>query len=262
MKLRDFLNGLPLGLSSVLSRKTKKAAMLDFLSEVRPVTTNHPLIRVGGEADGGYLIPDDLAGVDTCFSPGVAQTSDFESQLASRGIRCFMADYSVDKTPVSHPLFHFEKRFLGPKNDAVFMTLENWVNRNAPASNDMILQMDIEGAEYGVILESDSSILKRFRIIIVEFHNLEDMWQDRGYQLMRYTFLKLLKDFDIVHIHPNNKVKPLVGQGLGFPPRLEVTFLRKDRVAQRTPTTRFPHPLDRKNIPSLPDHPLPPCWFQ
>jgi hypothetical protein len=261
MRVRDFVNGLPLAASSVLARKTKKAALLDFLAEIRPVTTDRPLIRIGGEGDGGYLAPDDFEGVDTCFSPGISNTVDFELAMAARGIRSFMADYSVNAPPKKHALFHFEKKYLGATNDDVFMTLENWVTRNAPKSSNMILQMDIEGAEYPVILESDSSILKRFRIIIVEFHNLEDLWQQRGFELIRVTFLKLLKDFEIVHIHPNNKSKPLVQQGIEIPPLMEFTFLRKDRIRSKAPTASFPHALDRKNVPTKADFALPGCWF-
>jgi len=38
-----------------------------FFNLVKPVKTNHDLIRVGGQVDGGYLIPDDLEGIETCF---------------------------------------------------------------------------------------------------------------------------------------------------------------------------------------------------
>ena len=80
---------------------------------VSPVATEHQLVRIGGSADGGYLVPDDLAGISALFSPGVADTADFESVFAARGVPCFLADYSVDAPPVSSPLFHFEKKYLG-----------------------------------------------------------------------------------------------------------------------------------------------------
>jgi hypothetical protein len=49
------------------------------------------LIRLGGAGDGGYWIPDDLVGLDYCFSPGVANSSSFEEALAQRGIKIFLA---------------------------------------------------------------------------------------------------------------------------------------------------------------------------
>jgi hypothetical protein len=62
-----------------------------LLRAMRPVATNRQLIRIGATADGGYLIPDDLEDIRYCFSPGVAQSSAFEADLASRGIESFMA---------------------------------------------------------------------------------------------------------------------------------------------------------------------------
>lgn len=262
MKIRDFINGLPLGQNSVLARKSRKEDVASFLREIWPISTNQPLIRLGSKADGGYLIPDDLDGIEACFSPGVAHTSDFESQAADRKIPCFLADYSVDGSAVQHPLFQFEKKFLGAVNDEKFMTLENWVSRRAPTAREMILQMDIEGHEHAVILQSDLSLLERFRIIIIEFHNMEDLWQQRGLELIRLTFLKLLKRFEIVHSHPNNNGRLLSREGLGIPPLMEFTFLRKDRISSKFHTTSFPHPLDHANVHWKPDFPLPKAWYK
>jgi len=64
-----------------------------------------------GDSDGGYLIPDDLENVEFCFSADVAFTADFENDLTTRGINCFLADYSVDAPPIQNHLFDFEKNF-------------------------------------------------------------------------------------------------------------------------------------------------------
>ncbi len=262
MKIRDFVNRSFLSRKSVLARRSKDADLVHFLELIKPVTTNHKLVRVGGEGDGGYLVPDDLAGIDTLFSPGVSLTADFELQLATQGVHCFMADYSVDATPINHSLFHFEKKFLGLTNDDVFTTLESWVQRNATSFNDMILQMDIEGAEYRVLLDTDSATLRRFRIIVIEFHELQELWQQWGLELIQLTFHKLLKDFAIVHIHPNNKAGVISRAGIEIPPLMEFTFLRRDRITSSQPTTQFPHGMDRANMNTKPDFPLPRCWHQ
>jgi len=47
----------------------KDAELADFLRRVRPVTTDHELVRIGEARDGGYLLPDDLEGISYCFSP-------------------------------------------------------------------------------------------------------------------------------------------------------------------------------------------------
>lgn len=233
----------------------------DFLNSVKPVSTNHDLVRIGGDSDGGYLVPDDLEGVDVCFSPGVDRTAKFESELTARGIRCFLADYSVETAPTDNPLFFFEKKYLGTANDDVHMTLDSWVARNAPGQGDLILQMDIEGCEYPVISTADVAILRRFRIIVVEFHDLYRLCDNEGFAAISATFAKILQEFDVVHIHPNNNCIKMNYGGFLIPSLLEFTFLRKDRVLHREPAVHFPHVLDRQNIEGEDLH-LPECWYR
>ena len=99
-----------------------------FLAMVRPIAIRHPLIRIGGGADGGYLVPDDLEGIVACFSPGVAATATFEEELAARGIKCFLADYSVRRPPVKNPLFAFErpKKMIFPWQELQFSTYNSF----------------------------------------------------------------------------------------------------------------------------------------
>ncbi len=256
------LNSALLKRGMQLARMTDYGALHSFLQSVRPVTTEHALVRIGGDGDGGYLVPDDLKHIKACFSPGVSKVADFELDLANRGIPCFLADHSVEAPPVQHELFRFEKKYLGTREDDVFMSFENWVTRNAPSDGDLLLQMDIEGAEYGVIFDTSNSVLRRFRIVVIEFHGLDHLMEPQGLELINLTFGKLLKDFDVVHIHPNNWSKPEIYGPFEIPQILEFTFLRKDRSRSRKPTASFPHTLDRANVPLRPDYPLPACWYK
>lgn len=45
------------------------------------VPDSKDLIRLGPNGDGGYLVPDDLTGIEACFSPGVCATSEFENTV-------------------------------------------------------------------------------------------------------------------------------------------------------------------------------------
>ena len=260
MKIRDFINQYVLPGTLRLSKGSSREDISRFLASVRPVRTEHALIRIGGGADGGYLVPDDLEGVGACFSPGVAATCDFEEACARRGIRSFMADYSVDGPPSPNPLFHFEKKYLGSRNDDKFTTLDSWIGRNAPDAQDMLLQMDIEGSEYPVLLTAPRETLRRFRTIVVEFHSLERIAEQAGLQLVELAFGRLTEDFDVVHAHVNNCTSMLRYKGFDLPPLMEFTFHRKDRSSRREPATEFPHPLDRGNLPGRRDTTLPACW--
>jgi hypothetical protein len=84
-----------------VATQTEKTAVQDFVAQLHPLTTEHPLIRLGSGGDGGYLIPDDLEDVTACFSPGVGDRATFETSLIERGIPCFLADGSVDGAPIN-----------------------------------------------------------------------------------------------------------------------------------------------------------------
>jgi len=115
--------GILLGRKWEIVRRSDMAQVRALARKLRPVNTDHPLVRLGGASDGGYLVPDDFNGLAACFSPGVSEIADFELELANRGIPCFLADYSVSAPPVAHPLFHFEKKFLGSEDNEIFTTM-------------------------------------------------------------------------------------------------------------------------------------------
>jgi len=257
------------GLQDIAFRFGVSAAPLRSTNEVRgvirllrPIRSPHGLIRIGPDADGGYLIPDDLDGVEVCFSPGVDNKVIFERQLAARGIRCHLADYSIAEIPdVAGSTF--EKRFVGLTNEEPFTTLESWVERHTTDSTgDMLLQMDIEGWEYGSLLLTPSHVLRRFRILIVEFHDLRQIFEKAGNRMMAALFRKLSDEFYVVHIHPNNHGPLMTRGGLSIPRTIEVTFHRKDRVTSVEFATAFPHPLGRDCVAGKPAVPLPRCWYE
>lgn len=232
-----------------------------FFNLIQPIETQYPLVRIGGRGDGGYLLPDDFTGINTCFSPGVGPTSAFEEDLAGRGIKSFLADYSVDRPATENVMFHFEKKFIGSYSDDKQMTLESWVNKNHVDSSDLILQMDIEGSEYEVISSANLELLTRFRIIVIEFHELGELFCPLGLRIIQPAFTKLLKNFSIVHLHPNNCSRLVKFKEYATPESMEVTFLRKDRISVQRPRFNFPHLLDERDTEFLPDIILPPCWY-
>lgn len=96
-----------------LERDIKRDKIVEFISSIHPMTTDHKLIRVGGNGDGGYLVPDDLDGIKYLFSPGVSTKLSFESELADQGIKCFLADYSVSLSTSINSNVYFMKKFVG-----------------------------------------------------------------------------------------------------------------------------------------------------
>ncbi len=209
------------------------------------------------------MLPRDLEGVDTCFSPGVCFSSGFELDCAKAGMNVFMADASVAGPAAENPHFHFRKSYLGKTNSGIYITLQRWVEETTGSGvGDFLMQMDIEGHEYDVIQNAPDYLMQRFRIIIVEFHGLRCLLNGfpGRYATIAATFKKLLKTHACVHAHPNNTSAIERFAELEIPDLMELTFLRRDRVREWKACRTFPHPLDSDNDPSQPQMILPKCW--
>lgn len=238
----------------LFTRKTFSSSRFqieNLLKQLHPVVSPKKLIRLGPSGDGGYLVPDDLGGITACFSPGVSDEAGFELSIAQMGIPCYLADASVTEEPVKHEQIFFEPLFLGPTSDGDrFISLQDWVVSKDVADGDLLLQMDIEGAEYEVLSSAPKELLGRFRVIAIELHHLEHILTNKFSALGFGAFLEKLKEqFEVVHIHPNNNRRPVVHEAIEIPPVIEVTFLRKDRF-QKTPSSQgvtLPNPLDADN---------------
>jgi hypothetical protein len=242
--------------------QTASADLLKLMRKLRPQNCEIELIRIGGAGDGGYLVPNDFEGIEYCFSPGVNTISDFENQLADRGIKSFLADYSVNAPPILRPEFTFDKKFIGSIDSDEFMTLASWKNRYlSHYTEDLLLQMDIEGSEYEVIFNVPDSLLNQFRIIVIEFHSLQLLFEPLMFRLLSSCFEKLLRFFHVVHIHPNNCGDIVKRGSIGVPMSMEFTFLNKRRVRTTSPVKAFPNKLDMPNNPSGRKMVLPSCWY-
>ena len=262
MNLRDLTRQIFLTSGKSLASSTDKKDLERFIAKFRPKSVEKKLIRIGGKGDGAYLLPDDLSGISACFSPGVDITSTFEEELAKKyDIKSFMVDFSVNKPPIENKLFHFDKKFLGNKNDEKFIRLEDWVKNSMSDNSDLLLQMDIEGAEYEVIIDTPREVFKKFRIMVIEFHFLDIIFNKKAFKMVEAVFDKLSNDFTVAHIHPNNS-RPIINKKLvDIPELLEFTFLRNDRVEYSDEKLKFPHALDEQCAPHRPPRHLPKCWW-
>lgn len=240
---------------------TDKNKLQSLVQKLYPVKSEKELIRLGPIGDGGYLVPNDLEGIEACFSPGVCFVSGFEKDCAELGMKVFMADKSVDQPAEMHDLFNFTKKYVGVTTSDEFMTVDDWVASSLPESKtDLLLQIDIEGYEYETFLGMSDSLMRRFRIIVAEFHDLDQLWNRHFFQLASRAFEKILQTHTCVHIHPNNASVPLNKGGLSIPPAAEFTFLRNDRIHSSSYANVFPHPLDYDTA-NKHHFPLPTCWF-
>lgn len=248
---------------NILIARTPIERVKALIEKLWPVQTDKGLIRVGPKRDGGYLVPDDLAGIQACFSPGVDVMSEFEQACFNYGMKLYLADRTVEKPSfdLDPQNYHFLKKHIGITNNDDFITLDTWVDAFEPGDSDLLLQMDIEGAEYPAIINASNALLKRFRIMIFELHRLDDFWNPVFFNLAEPVINKILETHTCVHIHPNNCCGVETKYGLEIPRFAEFTFLRNDRIKKQEFTKTFPHPLDFDNE-GKPAIVLPKCWYK
>lgn len=230
--------------------KPTKQELEELIKSIRPQETNAHLVRLGGVGDGGYLVPNDLENLEACFSPGVGGRSTFEIDCAELGMKIFMADGSVNKPFLKDLPFNFIKKFIGGKKSKDFITLEDWISAAQIEENrDLLLQMDIEGYEYEVLKATSVGTLKKFRIIIIEFHMLTSIGFPYYYQRTKNALEKLLLNHTCVHIHTNNACGKEKIFDIEVPGVAEFTFLRNDRIHEKRELLSLPHSLDIDNSP-------------
>ena len=242
-----------------IEKAVDKRLVLSLIRKLKPYTVEKKLIRLGPKGDGGYLVPDDLDGIEACFSPGVGQLHGFELDCLKLGMKVFLADGSVDSPGIEG--LDFIKKFIGPVNLDKFITLDSWVNFKYHDNQDLMLQMDIESHEYLTIISMPKSLIQQFRIMIVEFHDLHKLGNSQFYKTISAAVDKLLMYHTCVHIHPNNYRKADKRLGIEIPRALELTFLRNDRFSDKFPSMTFPHELDIDSTDNT-HLPLPRIWYE
>ncbi|WP_445167259.1 FkbM family methyltransferase [Mycolicibacterium sp. Dal123E01] len=247
-----------LGIS--IAKMTPNDEVRELLRQLYPVTTEHELIRLGCAGDGGYLVPDDLAGIEACFSPGVDNRATFEEALLAQGIRCHLADRSVEKSPIDSADCTFVKKYVGVVTNGDFITLDRWIEEMEPNDGDLLLQMDIEGAEWPALLNISDTNLARFRIIVLELHDMERLMDKHAFRIINAVMGRLLEKFYVVHNHPNNYGGLVKVDSIEIPRALEITLLRRDRGTSSGFATQFPHRLDHANAEDRNDIALPAAW--
>ena len=217
------------------------AEVVEVFELLKPKASKTPLIRIGGDIDGSYLVPDDLDGIAACFSPGVNRIKYFEDFLADRyGIQSHMCDFTCDveelKTPLKPGMQTFIKKWLdvSPSEDSI--SLEDWL-RDRDSQGDLLLQMDIEGAEYRNILATSEGTLARFRVIVLEVHGLGKMLEAPILrEVIAPFFQKLARELHHGPRAPEQLLRGLHGPGYRHPdPERPGAHLHQERSLRARP---------------------------
>lgn len=235
---------------------------------LKPKSSATPLIRLGDDVDGSYLVPDDLEGIAACFSPGANKIKHFEDVLTDQyGIQAHMCDFSCTAedfaTPLREGMQTFAKKWLDVERGEDNLALEDWVHEH-DVPGDLLLQIDIEGAEYRNLLAVPDETLARFRVVVMELHGLGKMLDAAVLAgVLGPFFEKLGRHFTTVHAHPNNCCGEfqVPGTDIRVPHVLELTLVRHDHFRPGAAAVALPHPLDvSRNVPRRPPLFLSEAW--
>jgi len=125
-------------------------------------------ILIGKKEDGSYVILDDFQNIKIAYSFGIRREIQFDKNLADRGIDVYMYDHTINSLPYNNTKFHWKKIGITGK---MLKSLENLIIENGHSSEEnMILKMDVEGAEWESLIDTPSKILSQFKYILIEYH--------------------------------------------------------------------------------------------
>jgi hypothetical protein len=249
VKIISFLDWILHFTNFNLIPKNNSLNVATTLNLFRPFESDYGLIRVGNVSDGGYLLPNDLAEIEKCISPGCDSKVEFERQLwKDFKIPSLIID-KLSQLPSKEPDgAKFIPKWLHPLKGSEFVTLEELCE---DLSNNLLLQMDIEGAEYSNLIFTSRDILSKFRIMVIEFHDLSRSTSSQDFLSMLDTLMnKILETHYVAHFHENT-TSPMFKVGKQtFPSVIEVTFHRLDRVTKLERPHSIRHHLDAPNDPA------------
>jgi hypothetical protein len=222
--------------------------------------TGHKLIRLGGENDGGYLVPELLLKeIKYLFSLGVSNETSFEEDCYKKKITPLLLDGTID---YNGP-FNFIKKNLNFFFDNKNITLREWLNTAniEENENNLMLKIDILGNEWDILDNIELSLLKKFKIIVINFYLFA---KSRDLEKISNVFSKLNKDFTICHIHPNNNGFNFVNvKGFEIKSRYEFTYINNNSLSERKKLPySLPHVLDRPNDKGMKDSVLPYFFYK
>jgi hypothetical protein len=223
--------------------------------------------RLGGLHDGGYVmaeIPEHKQGRKIAYSFGISDYDPWSLEMVKRGYEVFQYDGTVEKGPYNDPHIHFFRYMITgssiPQDNE--RNLRQIIRENGHDGDDIMLNIDIEGAEWDFFASLGDADMSQFEQIVVEFHNINiTVNDDASFEKQKMVLQKMNRTHQVIHLHGNNCGSVTVLSGLRLLPSvMEVTYVRRIDPAAQKPehefaecSEEFPGDLDSSNDPLLPD---------
>lgn len=176
-----------------------------ILAAIRPIRlTNCDIQRFGNSNDGGYLLCRNLLSQSqVAYSYGIDGRDEWGCDI-SRQYKLNVHQYDCfnTKQPTCEGgQFTFHAECIGGATSLLdgraFDTLSRQIDRNGDTGKNLVMKMDVEGAEWESLAATPDEQLKLIDQIVIEFH---------GVSRPEYVAVieKLKRHFYIVNTHINN----------------------------------------------------------
>ena len=235
---------------------------LRLLLKIKKVVGKN-FVRLGKFNDGGYIMVDNfnVSGGGIAYSFGINRDVSWDTDMVKHGYDVFMYDPTIDALPYNHDKFHFFKEGIGGAKDEKksLDTLENFIKTNGhEKKSNMILKMDVEGAEWDFLSTVTSETLSKFDQMTFEFHHFVRPKTQAEMDRVVDCLCKINRTHSLVHLHANNYGWFIsIDDKILFPDTLELNYVKTSNYElDYDENICLPTTLDEVNNPKLPDIPL------
>jgi hypothetical protein len=211
------------------------------------------LVRVGGRHDGGYVMADDFDVVGA-VSVGVGPDVSWDSDIGGRGIPVAMFDPTVRRLPARVPNGRFFRIGVSGSGstDSSYRPLDDLVDMAGfHATGDLLLKIDVEGAEWAALSSAADRAMARYRQVVVEMHHLSRLADENRAADVLAALTRLARTHVPLHLHANNYSRLLRFDHDWFPDAVEASFVRRDLASGAHPASRVRTELDYPSDPRV-----------
>ncbi len=214
---------------------------------LRPYATDADLIRVGDAGDGGYVMIEafDAAGA---ISIGIGGNVSWDLDMARCGLPISMFDPTIAAPPAAVPGGTFHRIGLGTPVQAAASGLalkplaQLLEIANSPASGDLILKIDVEGAEWDALADVDD--FARYPQVVLELHDMGRLNDEETAANVLHLLRAIHATHLPVHVHANNEAGLAAFGAYWLPEVLEVSYVRRDLARGARPADAIDTLLD------------------
>lgn len=192
---------------------------------------------------------NDFQDSSIAYSFGIGTNILWDESIAERGINVYCYDHTIERLPRQNDKLHFNKIGISDVDnlDDCLMTMESILQKNVHQNkNNLILKMDVEGAEWKFINSVSLEILEQFSQITLELHGLTNT---QNCEQIIIALQKMNQTHQAVWIHANNAgIVETADFNIKIPYLLEITYVSKKKYQFESTEYNCPLDIDEPNL--------------